>query len=81
MRRCLLALAGMVMVLAPAAAQHGASWVCSAPNLVRGEYSGGTDAYIHLSGFSRGSRYAVQQQGRTATGVTANGTRFTCRQQ
>jgi hypothetical protein len=65
--------------LAPAIAQSGGNWTCSAPGLRVGEYVGGDSAYIHLEGFSSGGRYAVTRQGNTATGTTANGTRFTCR--
>jgi hypothetical protein len=63
---------------APAAAQGG-TWKCSAPGLVSASYQGGGSAYIHLSGFSSGGTYPVTRKGKVATGVTANGTRFTCR--
>lgn len=63
----------------PAHAQSGKAWKCSAPGLVSGSYSGGSTAYIHLSGFSTGGTYPVTRKGNVATGVTANGTKFTCR--
>lgn len=55
------------------------SWKCSAPGLVSGSYDGGTTAYIHLQGFSSGGTYSVTRKGNVVTGVTANGTRFTCK--
>ncbi len=79
MRAFAMIAAALLGALSPALAQPGGTWTCSAPGLVNGEYSGGDSAYIHLTGFSSGGRYAVNRQGNTATGVTANGTRFTCR--
>ncbi len=61
-------------------AQSDKAWKCSAHGLVSGSYSGGSTAYIHLSGFSTGGTYPVTKKGKVATGVTANGTKFTCRQ-
>lgn len=54
-------------------------WTCSAPGMVSGSYDGGSHAYIHLSGFKSGGRYKVAVSGNTASGKTANGTRFTCK--
>lgn len=65
---------------APAHGQSSKPWKCTAPGLVNGSYSGGSTAYIHLSGFSTGGTYPVKRKGNVATGVTANGTKFTCRQ-
>jgi len=56
------------------------SWKCSAPGLVSSSYDGGGSAYVHLQGFSSGGTYAVTKRGNVATGTTANGTKFTCRQ-
>lgn len=64
----------------PANAQSGKPWKCTARGLVSGSYNGGSTAYIHLSGFSTGGTYPVKKKGNVATGVTANGTKFTCRQ-
>ena len=41
-------------VAEPVHAQSGKAWKCTAPGLVSGSYSGGSSAYIHLSGFSTG---------------------------
>ena len=56
------------------------SWTCSAPGLQNSSYSGGDTAYIHLAGFNSGNNYPVTKKGKVASGVTKNGTRFTCRQ-
>lgn len=53
-------------------------WKCSAPGMQSGTYDGGTMAYIHLSAYPNGKSYAVTKKGKTATGVTSDGTRFTC---
>lgn len=63
-----------------AEAQSGKQWKCSAPGLVSSSYTGGSTAYIHLSGFATGGTYPVTKKGNVATGVTANGTKFTCKQ-
>lgn len=55
------------------------TWTCSAPGLVSGSYDGGSSAYIHLQGFPSGGSYPVSRSGKTATGTTQNGTKFTCR--
>jgi hypothetical protein len=49
--------------------------------MISGAYDGGSQAYIHLEGFSSGGQYPVTRNaaGTTATGTTANGTRFTCK--
>lgn len=54
-------------------------WKCSAPGLIAARYEGGATAYVHLSGFAYGGNYKVKKSGDKATGVTANGTKFTCR--
>jgi hypothetical protein len=66
-------------MLAISGSAHGGSWSCSANNMVAGHYDGGATAYIHLSGFNTGSNYPVRKSGNKATGVTKNGTPFTCR--
>lgn len=68
----------IVALLAPVAA-HAEGWTCSAPGLVSGSYDGGAMAYIHLTGFPDGGTYAVLKSGSSkVTGVTKNGTKFTC---
>lgn len=58
---------------------HAADWSCAAPGLVSGNYDGGDSAYIHLSGFSGGSVYAVvKTKGNRVNGTTSNGTKFSC---
>jgi hypothetical protein len=71
------AASAFVLITGPAESQG--AWKCTAPGLISGSYDGGTSAYIHLQGFSSGGSYAVTKNGNVATGVTANGTRFTCR--
>lgn len=70
--------AAMMAAMSPALGQ-GKSWKCSAPGMVSGSYDGGSTAYIHLQGFSTGGTYSVTKSASLATGVTKNGTRFTCR--
>ncbi len=62
---------------APAVA---ATWECKATGIQNYTYDGGGSAYIHLAPFQRGSNYpvTVSKDGKKATGVTANGTPFTC---
>lgn len=55
------------------------SWKCSARGMISGSYDGGSSAYIHLQGFQSGGNYAVNKKGKVASGVTKNGTTFTCR--
>ena len=55
-------------------------WVCEAPNMISFDYSGGAWANIHLSPYSSGGSYQVVKDGSTATGVTANGTKFVCKE-
>jgi len=66
------------LVLFASSTARAENWTCSAPGMVTGSYDGGPTAYIHLSGFNRGSDYPVQKKGSRATGVTKNGTRFVC---
>lgn len=69
-----------LMLFAAAATPAGAAekWKCSAAGLIAATYTGGATAYIHLSPFAYGGNYKVTKKGSKATGVTANGTRFTC---
>lgn len=55
-------------------------WTCEAPNLISATYGGGDWASVHLSPYSSGGSYRVTKEGATATGVTANGTKFICTQ-
>lgn len=55
------------------------SRTCSASGLQDSEYRGGDAAYIHLVGYSSGNYYPVEKKGKVVTGVTSNGTKFTCR--
>lgn len=77
------AVAACVVSLSPvvALAQSGQpqAWTCTASGLKASEYKGGSSAYIHLVGYDTGGYYAVEKKGNVATGVTANGTKFTCR--
>jgi hypothetical protein len=66
-------------MLAISSSAHAGSWSCSAKNMVTGRYDGGATAYIHLSGFNTGSNYPVSKSGSKVSGVTKNGTPFTCR--
>ena len=54
-------------------------WICEAPNMISGRYSGGEYANIHLSPFSSGGAYKVTKDGDLVTGITANGTKFVCK--
>lgn len=56
----------------------GNGWTCTATNLLDARYNGGNTAYIHLSPYSDGRRYAVIVSGNRATGQTSNGTPFVC---
>lgn len=73
-------LLSIVVLLAALSAADAASWKCSAKNLADGTYSGGGTAYIHLSPYKSGHEYPVTKKGKTATGVTQDGTKFTCRE-
>jgi hypothetical protein len=64
--------------LASGAPAYADSWTCSAPGMASGSYDGGATAYIHLTAFNTGSNYPVKKSGNRATGVTKNGTKFTC---
>lgn len=72
---------------APTAAPMGgggaidtSGWRCSARGMVMGRYGGGDDAYIQLAGDQRGGNYPIRlnQSGNVATGITGNGTPFSC---
>jgi len=80
MKRRLIVTLGAGLALAACQTTSGPTWTCSAKNLVDANYSGGSTAYVHLSGFSRGNNYSVTKSadGKTATGTTGNGTPFTC---
>lgn len=54
-------------------------WSCSARGIVSGSYSGGSSAYIHLAGYNTGNDYPATRRGNVASGVTKDGTHFTCR--
>jgi hypothetical protein len=53
-------------------------WKCEANNLINSNYTGGDYAMIHLAPYESGGRYKVTKEGSTATGTTANGTKFVC---
>ncbi len=55
-------------------------WTCEASNLKASNYSGGAYAYVHLSSYSSGGSYPVVKEGSTATGTTADGTKFVCKE-
>lgn len=59
--------------------QAQAGWSCSARGLVDYSFDGTGCATIHLTGYQSGNCYPVNIKGNTATGVTSNGTPFTCR--
>ena len=65
-------------VLGLCASAHAQSWTCSAPGMQSGTYDGGAAAYIHLMGYPNGNAYPVVKKGKTASGTTSNGTKFTC---
>jgi hypothetical protein len=67
-----------IALFAFATSAQAESWSCSASGIVTGSYDGGGSAYIHLNGFPSGGTYPVQKNGKRASGVTKNGTRFTC---
>jgi hypothetical protein len=67
-----------LLLAASSAAQAG--WSCNAKGLVSATYDGGDSAYVHLQGFGNGKYYLVERAGKVATGVTTNGTKFTCRE-
>ena len=75
----LLALAALASACATPG--DGGSWTCSATGMVSAKYDGSGYAYIHLSGFQSGGSYAVKlNDAKTeASGVTANGTPFSCK--
>jgi hypothetical protein len=79
MKRAIIVTTAFVCLVPIAGAQAG-GWVCSAPGLADGSYDGGSTAYIHLRGFTSGDNYPVTKRGKVATGVTLNGTHFTCRE-
>jgi hypothetical protein len=58
----------------------GATWKCSSQGLVNSHYTGSDSAIIHLQGYPSGGSYKVTKnaQGTEASGVTGNGTPFTC---
>ncbi|MGE0348061.1 hypothetical protein [Hydrogenophaga sp.] len=80
-----LSLFGVLAILggisACAAPGSGANWTCSANGLITSRYDGSGQAYVHLSGFTSGGHYPVKlNEAKTeASGVTANGTPFTCK--
>ncbi|MCB1475152.1 MAG: hypothetical protein H6883_10755 [Rhodobiaceae bacterium] len=62
----------------------GNGWSCTAAGIQNASYRDGrSSAYIHLSPYANGKNYpvAVSADGKTVTGVTTNGTKFTCKKQ
>jgi hypothetical protein len=76
-----LAIAALVVGAAHPGIAQGKKWTCEAKNLVIGSYSGGETAHIQLRGYSSGNSYPVKKSpdGTVATGVTGDGTAFTCK--
>lgn len=81
------ALASAACVTQPLAQKGGGAvdttgWSCSARGMVMGRYGGGDDAYIQLIGDKQGGNYPVKpiQGSATVSGITGNGTPFTCTQ-
>ncbi len=79
------AVASSACVTQPLAQKGGGAidttgWSCSARGMVMGRYGGGDDAYIQLAGDKQGGNYVVKlnPQGNVASGITGNGTPFTC---
>lgn len=79
------ALASTACVTQPLAQKGGGAidttgWSCSARGMVMGRYGGGDDAYIQLVGDKQGGNYPVKlnQAGTSASGITGNGTPFSC---
>lgn len=57
-----------------------AKWVCTAPNMVSGRYTGGDWAFIHLAAYQSGGSYKIVEKSDTAVkGVTKDGTSFECK--
>ncbi len=75
----LLFLSAITLLSSSTVPSSAESWACSAPGIVSGSYGGGGSAYIHLTGYSTGNDYPVTRQGNVASGVTKDGTHFTCR--
>ena len=64
----------------PKQVDAGNGWSCSANSILGATYDGGNSANIHLAPYAYGGNYSVTKSadGKTATGTTANGTKFTC---
>ncbi len=59
-------------------AQTG-EWTCNAENMKSGSYNGGKTAKIHLKPYKKGAAYPVTiVSDDKVTGVTKDGTPFTC---
>ncbi len=77
--------ASLIAIFAAAIASSAAAqtpkgtWKCTAPALKNSDYQGGATAYIHLQAYSSGGYYPVTKNGNVATGVTKDGTKFTCK--
>ena len=57
-----------------------AKWVCSAPNMVSGRYTGGDWAFIHLAAYQSGGSYRLLEKSVSVVkGVTKDGTPFECK--
>ncbi len=76
------AVAAFALVGCASNPSDGKKWACGAPGLISAYYSGGNTASVHLQGFQTGGTYAVTKNaaGTEATGKTANGTTFVCKQ-
>ena len=57
-----------------------AKWVCTAPNMVSGRYTGGDWAFIHLAAYQSGGSYKLLEKSESVVkGVTKDGTPFECK--
>lgn len=57
-----------------------AKWVCTAPNMVSGRYTGGDWAFIHLAAYQSGGSYRLLEKSEfVVKGVTKDGTPFECK--
>lgn len=76
----LLVVLTVITISGCATTGDGETWKCTAQGLVNSYYTGSDSAMIHLQGFSSGGSYKATKnaQGTVATGITANGTPYTC---
>jgi hypothetical protein len=69
----------LLSVSVGAAFAQGDKWTCTADNMKSGSYRGGKTAKIHLKPYKNGAAYPVTIVSETeVTGVTKDGTPFTC---